>query len=268
MSETVGQPDTNTLESGATLLDRIAANPPQAEPVLLEMRKKAAESAVPRPNEPVIHSANEAPNEAGEGKILRVDPKDYAHIQDHKGRPFNPSIHKVKADGTPDFNARGKVKMLGLGEENPVKLILDPLKNLIPKEPERPASECEAQAAVLIDDSKIRGNAECVADLYCGTGYILRGGRFIRGWDKQRRPRIVNALVNYERQTGQLMQIAPWVLLAHTFAADIVTVEGGERFDSGGGLIGVVKGFFQRRKEMKHSVTPAKPGESRQEGGR
>ena len=262
MSETnklSGQPDTNTLESGSNLLDRIAANPPAAEPVLLEERSRR-EAVGAKPNEPVIHSATEAQNEAGEARVLRVDPKDYAHVQDHKGRPFNPALHKVKPDGSPDFNARGKVKMLAVGEENPIRLILDPLKNLLPKEPERPAIECEAQAAVLIDESKVRVNAECIADLYCGTGYILRGGKFIRGWDKQRRPRIVNSLINYERQTGQLMAIAPWVLLAHTFAADIVTVEGGDRFDSGGGLIGVLKGFFARRKTMKQSVTPVKQG--------
>jgi len=244
------------VESGAALLDRIASAPPQAEPVLIEARKNAAESASFRQNEARNESRtaspNEAPNEAGKAKVLRVDPKDYAHIQDHKGRSFDPSIHKVKADGSPDFNARGKVKMLTPGEENPVRLILDPLLKLLPKEPETPQDVCEAQAAVQVNESISRTNAECIADLYAGTGYIVRGGKFIRGWDKHRRPRIVNGLLNYERQVpGGLMAVAPWIVLAHIFATDIVTVEGGDRFDAGGGLFGLLKRWKERRTSSK-----------------
>jgi len=257
---TGGGIDSASLESGAVLLDRIASTPPQAEPVLLEMRqKKAAESALFKPNEARTDSPDKRPTEAGEAKVLRVDPKDYAHVQDHKGRPFDPTIHKVKLDGSPDFNARGKVKMLQDGEMNPVKLILDPLAKLMHLAvPERPQADCEAQAAAVIDSSKIKTNAECIADLYCGTGYILRGGRFIKGWDKQRRPRIVNGLVNFEQQEpGSLVKVAPWIVLVHIFATDIVTVEGGERFDSGGGLIGLIQRFKQRRKALKQPDAPS-----------
>jgi hypothetical protein len=247
--------DTASLESGSVLLDRIASTPPQAEPVLIAEREKTtAKSASFSTNEAKPDAPPDASSEAGEPKILRVDPKDYARVTDYKGRPFNPSMHKVKADGTPDFNARGKVKMLTEGERNPVRLILDPLAKLIPKEPEPTPEVCEAQAAAIIDDSKSRINAECIADLYCGTGYILRGGRFIKRWEKERRPRIVNGLLNYERQVpGGLMQAAPWLVLAHVFASDIVTVEGGERFDSGGGLIGLLRRFRQRRNEAKQA---------------
>ncbi len=254
-SETGSGIDTASLESGADLLNRIASFPPQAEPVLMaERRKNAAKPDSFNRNEAKPDSANESTNEAGEAKVLRVDPKDYAHVQDHKGRPFDPTIHKVKLDGSPDFNARGKVKMLVEGERNPIKLIFDPLAKLRPKETERDPVECEAQAAAIIDDSKIRTNAECIADLYAGTGYILRGGKFIKGWEKQRRPRIINGLINYERQCpGGLMQVAPWLVLAHVFASDLVTVEGGERFDSGGGLIGLIRRFRERRNEAKQA---------------
>ena len=196
---------------------------------------------------------------------MRVDPKDYARVQDHKGRAFDPSIHKVKPDGSPDFNARGKVKMLQEGESNPVKLIFDPLAKLLHLKPveERPQAECEAQAAVQIDDAKSRTNAECLADLYCGTGYILRGGRFIKGWEKSRRPRIINGLVNFERQEpGSLVKVAPWIVLAHIFATDIVTVEGGERFDAGGGLFGLIQRFRMKRKAANEPANEPEKGAS------
>ena len=249
--------DSASLESGAGILDRIASMPPQAEPVLVKARETAAGTASFKSNEAKPDSANEPTNEADSRKVLRVDPKDYSRVQDHKGRPFDPSIHKVKADGTPDFNARGKVKMLTDGEKNPVRLILDPLKNLLPKEPEPAQEVCEAQAAAQISDLNVRVNAECIADLYAGTGFIAMGGRFIKRWEKERRPRIITGLVNYERQVpGGLMKVAPWVVLAHVFASDVVSVAGGEMFDSGGGLFGWFKRLRMTR--MKRVIDAGK----------
>ena len=260
-SDAVGL-DTASLESGAGILDRIASMPPQAEPVLVEAREAGRRVGSINPNESESNSANEATNDADSHKVLRVDPKDYSRVQDHKGRPFDPSMHKVKADGTPDFNARGKVKMLAPGEENPVRLILDPLIKLLPKEPEPSPEVCEAQAAAQISESSIRTNAECIADLYAGTGFIAMGGRFIKRWEKERRPRIVNGLINYERQEpGGLMKVAPWIVLMHVFASDVVTVAGGEMFDSGGGLFGWFKRLRMNRAkrvtELRKAATDA-----------
>ena len=56
------------------------------------------------------------------------------------------------------------------------------------------------------------------------------------------------------------MKVAPWIVLAHIFATDIVTVEGGERFDAGGGLFGLIQRFRMKRKAANEPANEAGKG--------
>lgn len=225
--------DGATVESGGEYLDSIVSRPPKPEPVLLEHRSKAGDADGTPASD--AKGAADASGEATNEPVLRVDPKDYASITDHKGRPFDPSMHQVNAEGKPVFNARGKVKMLKEGSRNPVRLILDSLIQF--EEPERPQDECEAQAAVQVSEESMRMNAECLTDLYGATGRLAVGNRFKRGW-KERRLNLMGALIQYERRTGNMMQVSPLFILGHAFVMDITLVSGAEMFDTGGGLLG------------------------------
>lgn len=248
-AEPVGLFEHASIQNGGGLLDRIASEPPQAEPDLIEHRASARMD-----QESGAAEKLEATTDADGRTVLHVDQKDYAHVKDHKGRPFDPTKHKVTPDGKPDFNARGRVKMLGTGEKNPVKLAFRKIGINLPdpdSDDGRTPEEREAQASVILTDELIRVNAECIADLYCGTGVIAVGNRFGKGWDKGRRSKLVTAMMHYDRQTnGGLMKVTPWVVLAHAFAADCAMVAGGDLFDKGGGLFGWWKRWRDGRKRQ------------------
>ena len=257
-----------TIENGVGFVRDVVAAPPAPEPVIVEHLSSAAASAAAGEsgNAPTPDASTKVPssNEADGSKVLHVDKRDYARVTDHKGRPFDPSRHQVDKEGKPIFNARGKVKMLKEGERNPVKLVWRSITERILPDPdagERDPVECEAQAAVQINEEDMRLNASCVADLYAGTGFIAFGSRFMKGWEKGRRPRLVNALIHYDRQTGKLPTVAPIFVLAHAFATDAAMMAGGEIFDRGGGFMGFLQkmGFFQRFKKSRTKVHAAEP---------
>ena len=76
----------------------------------------------------------------------------------------------------------------------------------------------------------------------------------MKGWEKGRRSRLTNSLVNFDRQTGQLMKVAPLFILTHAFATDMAMVTGGEMFDSGGGLFGWWKRLRANRRNQANQV--------------
>lgn len=244
-----------SIKNGSGMLDRIASEPPQPEPDLIEHRAKMGVDT-----ESGTAAEHTSTTDADGRTVLHVDPKDYAHIKDHKGNSFDPAKHKVTPDGKPDFNARGRVKMLATGETNAVKLIFEPLKKYFPSlnhdsDEGRSSEEREAQGAVILNDELSRVNAECIADMYEMSGYVIVGKKFTKAW-KERRSRLVTSLMHYDRVTGGgLVKVTPNLLLVHAFGSDFAMVAGGEMFDQGGGLFGWWKKLKNSRKRA-----PINPG--------
>jgi hypothetical protein len=233
-------------QSGGGVLGDITAVLPEADPSVLRMQR--AEAATIPDNGSGKHSATEN----GGKRAVEVDPKAYTYVQDHKGNPFDPEKHQVDAEGNPIFNARGRVKCLEPGQENPIKLIFNNLKNMLLPEAERPQAECAAQASVQGVEIERAQAAEIMVDLYGGAGYVMRGAPFRKNWEKYRRQKLVNALIQYQRIKNITIPVkAEWILI-HAFGTDLLSVEGENMFENKGGLLGFIgrKGWNIRARTL------------------
>lgn len=230
-------------QGGGGVLGNIVADIPSADPAVRELL-----------------AGTDSGSGSGSGDVLEVDgvpalevdPKVYTYVQDHKGNPFDPEKHQVDKDGNPVFNARGRVKKLEPGQQNPVRLIYNNLKNRILPEPERPQEECVAQAVAQSVEAERKESAEIIVDMYGGAGYIMRGTPFRKNWEKKRREKLVNALVRYQRIKNITIPVkAEWIII-HAFGTDLLTVEGEALFERKGGLFGFIgrKGWNKRAEAL------------------
>lgn len=243
-------------KSGDRVLLDIVKDVPAADPAVAEMR--TAERTGER-GTPSTTATSENPNET---PVLEVDPKAYTYVQDHKGNPFDPEKHQVDEKGNPVFNARGRVKKLESGTENPVRLIFNNLKNIVIPEVERPQAECVAQAVAQSVEGERKESAEIMVDLYGGAGYVLRGAPFRKNWEKARRGKLVASLIRYQRLKNIVIPVkAEWILF-HAFGTDLLTVEGETLFEKKGGLMAFMgrKGWNKRAEALvKRVETDAAP---------
>ncbi|MBN2684390.1 MAG: hypothetical protein JXR40_03855 [Pontiellaceae bacterium] len=246
--------DSLTTESGGGVLGDITAAIPQADPAVREMLSSGSGSETTGGT----GSGNETvSSENGPEKpVLEVDPKVYTYVQDHKGRPFDPEKHQVDANGNPVFNARGRVKRLEPGQENPVRLVFNNLKSFLLPEKERPQEECVAQAVAQSVETERMQSAEVVVDLYGGAGYALRGAPFRKNWEKFRRKKLVDAIIRYQRLKNITIPVQAEMILVHAFGTDLLTVEGEVLFEKKGGLLGFIgrKGWNKRAQTLVDSV--------------
>lgn len=200
----------NELQESGNLLDELAKAPP--EPMVI------SEAAAP--------AAQEAP---------KIDPKKYHHLTDYKGRAFDPTLHKVKFDGSPEVNCDGSLKIMrGKGG------LVDKIKGFaFPKSDHEMEAETisqgNEQAAAIVESEQRRVSAENSAELYFATGSIVFGGGFLTD-SKKRRPRIAAHIEAYEQATGKTFDLPPGIALAV-------------------GLFGDMRETIEREKECKEKFS-------------
>lgn len=213
---------TPSVEESQGLLSGIVEAPPSPMPI-----PAAGEASVPSP----------APS--------RVDPERFSKYRDYKKRMFDPRLHKVKADGSPELTSEGKLKLLPpsrRGEQIARKIeslfVAPPSDHVLDAE-EEAVAVAQADGAAMAEERENRAIAS--AELYFGIGAALFSTGFLRR-KKERRPRIVSACEEYERRTGKAVDLPPGLAFAAVLMGDIseqvaTEPECSER-------VGAIKGFI------------------------
>lgn len=223
----------------------------------------------------------------------KLDLRSFEGLKDYKGRAFDPRLHRVKANGRPDLNADGTLKILPPSKRGVVDQVSDRVKGFFntPKSDHELTAEqeesAEAQARSISQQAQMEASAEFLKNGYFIGGELVAGPGFYTDYEK-REAIIRGHFMVYEKATGKAFDPPPWLVLLVGLGADFKTtvstvpecqdrlgslgekivnsaVKGAVRKTFLGRFAGRVLGFFGKGKkaEAKESEKskPAEPAE-------
>lgn len=181
-----------SIEETAAKIAEITKAPPSPMPI--------PGAAASTPDSTAVESK---PSEAAPQS--RLNPKEFEGLKDYKNRPFDPRLHKVKANGEPELTAEGKLKLLPPSKRGG---IVDTVRQVFnrPKSDHELTAEQEetarAQARSISQIEEMEAGAEFYADSYFLLGNTVAGAGF-SNTKEQRYAAIRQLFLNYEKKTGK-----------------------------------------------------------------
>lgn len=213
--EVPGTPDSSSggIDAGRTFIQDIVAEPPAPVPGLIE-KLQAGNGAAGKPEGDGVSDAGNCP------ETIRVNPEDWKHLKDWKGRPFDPNIHKVNLDGSPAIGTKNRLQCLAKGETNPVKVLLSRFTGPDPEAVEiETQEEAHAQAQAVVDHGRIKRKARRVIKVWFAGGTTLFGLGFLKN-RRERSTLLEEEMAEYMIETGKEIDVPPGLAAGIAFAND------------------------------------------------
>lgn len=135
--------------------------------------------------------------------------------KDYKGREFDPRFHRVKADGSPDYNVDGTLKILPKSKQG-ISERVKSFFSIPPSDHERAAEDQaagEAQARSIAEREELEASAEFLKEAYFFGGEMLAGAEFVNFDAKNREEKIRRHFMRYEEATGRSYEPPAWAVL-------------------------------------------------------
>lgn len=208
----------NETQQTPTETPQANASAPNEFPGLEETRREVAQiaGAPPSPMPLPINGAATPSTEAAKVEGRSTDAAKPAYKgKDYKGRTFDPRLHRVKADASPEYNADGSLKILPKSKQG----LADKVKGFFkvpPSDHERQAEEDAAgqvQARSIAQREEMEASAFFLKEGYFMLGETIAGPGFLTDMEK-REARIISHFMAYEQATGRSFDPPPWLALA------------------------------------------------------